>query len=140
MSYPVIATPDDEAWFAAQGRELDPKIRHRIIMERMVIRKACRDILAAGPGYWLRVHNGEDWSCERTRDLSVVMANLAQTDIDNIVVSCSDAKSRTGYSRVGWFQCVYGNDGWDVIANNTTNLDERGLLTGATELANKLDA
>lgn len=129
MSYPVIATPDDEEFLALPTWSgIAQSIRRRVIIERAVIRKACRDILAAG--YWLRVNDGYEWVCKPTTDLELVMGSIMSTDHDFIRVY-KDGKT------IGWFQCVYGNDGWDVIANNTTNLDDLGLLKGATELADK---
>lgn len=35
----------------------------------------------------------------------------------------------------GWVYCVFGNDGWDVISDYTTNLDNLGLLTEANKLS-----
>lgn len=35
----------------------------------------------------------------------------------------------------GWVYCVFGNDGWDVIADYTTNLDKLGLMVEADKLS-----
>jgi len=139
MAYPVIATKDDEAFFAQpHWKDVAPAIRRRVIIERAIVRKACRDILKAG--YALRVHNGEHWACGQTTDLAVVMSCLNQTEEDCIHVY--ERGSHTympdrGQGRIGWIAAVYGNDGPDVIANNTVNLDDLGLLKGASELADK---
>lgn len=37
----------------------------------------------------------------------------------------------------GWVYCVFGNDGWDVISDYTTNLDNLGLMTEADKLSEK---
>ena len=38
---------------------------------------------------------------------------------------------------VGTFTLIYGNDGWDVIADNTSNLED--ALQSASELADELE-
>jgi hypothetical protein len=35
----------------------------------------------------------------------------------------------------GWVYCVFGNDGWDVICDYTTNLDKLKLLDEANKLS-----
>jgi hypothetical protein len=35
----------------------------------------------------------------------------------------------------GWIYCVFGNDGWDVISDYTTNLDNGDLLTEANKIS-----
>lgn len=39
--------------------------------------------------------------------------------------------------RIGWVRMIYGNDGWDVMADYTTNLED--VLTDANKLADKLE-
>lgn len=36
---------------------------------------------------------------------------------------------------LGWVYCVFGNDGWDVISDYTTNLDKLGLMVEADKLS-----
>jgi len=38
----------------------------------------------------------------------------------------------------GWVYFVYGNDGWDVVSDYTTNLE--AVLKGSGELAERLEA
>ena len=37
----------------------------------------------------------------------------------------------------GWVLFVYGNDGWDVISDYTTKLDDIGLLKNAEKISEK---
>jgi hypothetical protein len=37
---------------------------------------------------------------------------------------------------IGWVYCVFGNDGWDVISDYTTNLDDLGLMKEAEKISN----
>lgn len=142
MSYPVIAQADDLEHFQ-RGAKLWPHllepsnpIRRRIIKERMVIRKAARDLIAFG--FQLRVYDGEDFSCDRTADLGVIMSNLNACDEEMLYVYRPSADSKTGWARFASIYLVYGNDGWDVIADNSVSLES--CLKGATELADKLAA
>jgi hypothetical protein len=138
MSYPVFPQKDDDAFFAQPHlKDVAPAIRRRILIERAIVRRAVKDAIAAG--FCVRVHNGEDYACERTQDPAVAMGAIQQTDMDRIDVLRVSETSPTGFTRVGWLQCVYGNDGWDVISNNTVNLDDLGLLKGASELANNYE-
>jgi hypothetical protein len=40
--------------------------------------------------------------------------------------------------RLGWMRFIYGNDGWDVLADYTVNLEP--LMPAVNELTDKLEA
>lgn len=64
---------------------------------------------------WVAVNNGEE-ELPRTNALDDAVACLRQTDEDVInIYGGPDA------ARVGWFYLVYGNSGWDVIADYNAN-------------------
>ncbi len=42
----------------------------------------------------------------------------------------------TVINSIGWVYCVFGNDGWDVISDYTTNLDDLGLMKEAEKISN----
>ena len=134
------AAPDDVVYLDSQGAPTSPvdlEIQQRIIIERAIVRKACEDLLAAG--FKLRVEDGEGWACERTDDLATVMSSIMSTDEDNIHVfgTVSLPGGESGTRHLGWVQFVYGNTGWDVIADNTLSIEEH--LTGATKLAEEIE-
>lgn len=52
---------------------------------------------------------------------------MFSTDEEFLYAYDSDGK------HVGWVHLVYGNSGWDVISDNTNNLED--ALIAATELA-----
>lgn len=121
-------TADDIAHLA-EAKVTDQKVRERIIVERAVVRHACNAIFAAGAQYTIRIHNGEAWACDNTRDIKVVMAAIMQTDEEYIYVYSKtgvNAKRGFPYTKIGWILLVYGNDGWDVIADHTVTL--QGIL------------
>jgi hypothetical protein len=129
-----LATPDDEDYLNGLHCPVkDPAIRARVIVERAIIRRAITDVLAAG--YLVRVHDGEDWACEPTLDLGVLMAAIMATDEEKLVVYRHDSKGAKWVPH-GWIFLVHGNDGWDVINDYTTNLED--VLKGATELGDAI--
>jgi hypothetical protein len=129
VSLPLQPTADDIAHFETMRRLPVPAIYNRIVMERAVIRRAATDLLAAG--FELRVHNGEDWACVWTTDLAAVMRSIMETDEDHLNVRVA----ATG-KRMGALYLVYGNAGWEVIADNAVCLEE--ALAGTTAYQEEL--
>jgi hypothetical protein len=95
-------------------------------VEKKIVRKVIKDALAAG--YALTVHNGGDTVLEPSTNASEILETMFATD-DEYLVYYKEGK------RVGWVYFVYGNDGWDVVCDHTTNLEE--VMQGATLLADK---
>lgn len=134
----VYEERDDQDFFLAHRVE-DEQIRRRILIERAIIRRAAMDLLAAG--FTLRIHDGEDWATERTTDLAIVMDALMSTDEDRLAVLAPDTRPEgerapSGCVRRGTILLVYGNDGYDVIADNSTTMEEH--LEKASTLADAL--
>lgn len=128
---------DDSVHFEQFHWVKDEKIRQRILVERAIIRRAVRDILAAEDGaYCISVNDGEAWPVKRSRDLDTIMANIGQCDEESIRIRRVDSPAGTVSSGNLYF--VYGNDGWDVIADHTDSPLVHELLTGANELADEL--
>lgn len=135
MAYPVIPTDEDKAFFE-RSKVTDKALIRRMTMERMVIRRFARGAL--DKGYQLRVYNGEGWECPRTSDLAVVMNAIMATDEEGLHVYAPNAASESGWYRIGAITLVYGNDGYDVMADYSVKLDDLGLMAEANELADKL--
>lgn len=130
----IVETPDDSAYFArSDGREWDPKIRARQTMERAVIRHACTALIAAG--CYLRVDNGEELVTPHTNKLNEVMDAIMQTDEEHIHVykrhGVVHKKHGFEFNKLGWIFLVYGNAGWEVIADHTVSLGELLASTDA---------
>lgn len=135
---------DDATHFAHvnghRSKPLDHDIAVRLLIERAVVRRAVTDILAMtaqgddgqlAPAFTLDVHDGEETTVRKSRDLTEIMDALGTVDEESIVVRRAD----TG-KYVGSIYLVYGNDGWDVMADYSMSLDE--MLKGASELGNQL--
>lgn len=85
----------------------------RMEMERRMASALVRAILARG--CMVSVHNGEDWACRKVRSYRTAMDALWQTDEESVLAFNADGK------REGTFWLVYGNDGYDLIADHTDN-------------------
>jgi hypothetical protein len=131
MGYPVIPTADDLAFFAEHKID-DKLIRRRIVMERMVTRRAIRDMISAG--YQLRWFDGGEWMSPRTNDIDALM--LESHACDEQVLYVFRTKDDGKWLACGSIYFVYGNDGYDVIADYSISLEKS--LKGANELADKL--
>lgn len=118
--------------------ELAPAACHicsRIRVEQRIVIKTVNALLKAG--YTLNVYNGGDENelSNPTRDKAALLGALMNTDDDYLMVY-TNPEPETEYKDVGWVRFVYGNDGWDVISDYTTNLDKQ--LEPIEEFANKL--
>lgn len=141
LSLPLTPTTDDIAHLETDLNRrtskhlLDPadKIRQRIIMERAVVRRMAGDLIEAG--YELRVNDGEGWASAWTQDLATVMAVIMATDEEAISVRPAGGGARPGLR--GTIYLVYGNSGWEVIADNSVNLEP--LLAGVTAYCDELE-
>lgn len=131
---------DDSAHFEQFHWVKDEAIRRRILVERAIVRRAVRDILAADDGaYCMSVNDGEEYPVKRSRDLDKIMANIGQCDEETIIVRHFNQDGTPG-DKLGCIYLVYGNDGWDVIADHTDSPLMHELLQEANRLANVLGA
>ena len=103
--------------------------RARIAIERRIVLRLIDDALAAGCE--LSVDDGGDAPHPWTRDRSEVIDTIMETDEDVL-------RYRLNGERLGAVMLVYGNDGWDVIADYSVRLEP--YLAGANALAESLEA
>lgn len=131
---------DDSAHFEIFHWVKDEAIRQRVLIERAIVRRAVRDILATqaeeGPAYCISVWDGENFAVKRSRDLDKIMADIGQCDEETIIVRRVATESEAG-KHIGSIHLVYGNGGWDVMADYSAGLMET-LLKGANKLAKEL--
>lgn len=138
MSVALAPTPDDLAHFErseAGGRfPIAADIKARIVVERAVVRRAITDILAAG--YLVRLHDGESWATGLEPNIDRVMAELCACDEERLYVWKPRQGDEQDGKYIGSIYLVYGNEGWDVLADYSVNLEP--LLAGANEFAETL--
>lgn len=84
----------------------------RMEMERRMASALVKAILARG--YSVSV-DSEGWAISHSRSYRAVMNALWQTDEEYVLAFNADGK------RAGTFFLVYGNDGYDLIADHTDN-------------------
>lgn len=102
-------------------------VKQRQAIEKRIVKHAVSDLLKAG--YFLGVNDGEVETITRSNDKAAILAAMFTTDQDWLMVY----ESANAPSRFGWISFVYGNDGWDVMSDYTTNLDD--VLKSTDELS-----
>lgn len=111
----------------------EPRVIIRQQIEKLIVEQAIDELLEQG--FWLSVNDGEEES-EITNDRAKVIDAIMNTDNDYLNVhQCSNPPQE---SIIGWVSFVYGNDGYDVMSDYTTNLEDHLKKTQA--LANKIEA
>lgn len=111
-----IKTGFDEAIANATNpdhRNYSPALARRIKAEK----RMCTALVDAclKRGFVISVCDGEDWPVKRSNDKGEIMAALFSTDEDAIVIRKADG------DKLGWFQLIYGNCGYDVISDYSAN-------------------
>ena len=82
------------------------RIRHELAIATRLI----TDVIAQGG--LISVNDGEETVLVRSNSLEAVLAAMFSTDEDYLYVTMPNSTKRAG-----GFQFIYGNDGWDVIAD-----------------------
>jgi len=120
---------------------LAPAVRARRAIERRIIRQVCKSALAAG--YAVSVDCGEGLEIRRSRSLGKIMAAIMATDEDRLLFhkptdDLAELRHDGAYQvrPFAWAYLVYGNDGWDVVSDYTTNIED--MMRPANELAERL--
>lgn len=99
-------------------------------IERRIAKAAVKAFIEAG--FTVSVFDGGETVLTDSIDAKAIEAAMFSTDEDQLHVT------RTSDGLRGWVLFVYGNDGHDVIADNTVNIED--VLKPATELADKIAA
>lgn len=90
-------------------------VQNRQRVERQIARATLRNAVAAGFDKF-EVDNGDDENTSTHTSVRGTLDAMFQTDEDRVFLW-------KGEKQVGWVYFVYGNDGWDVISDYTTNLE-----------------
>jgi hypothetical protein len=85
-------------------------------------------------GYSITVNDGGDeHALELSTDRQTILDHMFSTDSVELYVF----EPNTTLNHIAWIQLIYGNDGYDVIADSSSNHKSEELLQGAYELSNK---
>lgn len=107
---------------------MSDEVKTRIGIETKIAKKAICELIKAG--YTLGVHDGEELVLGNCTDQKALIEAMQSVDEEHLMVY-KDNK------RVGWVFFVYGNSGWDVIADYTTNLES--VMESVTDYANTFE-
>lgn len=103
----------------------------RIDIEKQIAKKTIEVLLAAS--YRLMVNDWEEDVTDVIDNADELFKAMFTTDGDYLLVfNATDEEHR-----IGWIQFVYGNDGYDVICDYTTNLED--ILQPVFKLADELE-
>lgn len=112
------------------------KLNARIDREKQITKRCVELLLDAG--YMLTINNGGDENeFKPSLNKDFIIAEMMQTDEEHLIVYEQIPLGTSKKSRFGWIFFVYGEDGWDVINNHTTNLDP--IISLVQPLIDKLE-
>lgn len=105
-------------------------------------RIACEFVIAAlGAGYCISVDNGgDDYEISYSTDYTAIIGAMFATDDERLYVhKCTPQKTGKQYTSLGWAWFVYGENGWDVICDNSVGIVNDQLIESGkvAELVNK---
>ena len=106
----------------------DRGVRARRAMEYRIIHKTVGDLLMAGYTLWID-HGGDDKRIDILSNELEPMRELFACDDEYLYVEHNGEE-------FGWIRFVYGNDGWDVVSDYTTNLE--GTMEAVNAYADSL--
>jgi len=104
-------------------------VKARIKIEEQIVKEVVKAALAAD--YLLTVNDGEEDTLVNSENESAILAAMFTTDEDRLFFV-----NKVTRRIVGWVFFVYGNDGYDVINDYTTNLET--ILAPVNKLAEEL--
>ncbi len=105
-------------------------MRAQRTFEKVLARETAKALIDAG--YFISIDIGEDTlAISLSRNVNDLLSVMFQTDDELMCVY-----DRAG-NYLGWVRFVYGNDGWDVINDYTTNLEP--ILEKVNLLADRLE-
>lgn len=95
----------------------DKRLAKRIKTEGKIAAALIATLLAKGAVLNLNddSHGNGDWTVENSTDKAAIIQAMFTTDGD--LLEAHDAEG----TWLGWFQFIYGNDGYDVISDYTAN-------------------
>jgi hypothetical protein len=99
--------------------DVTPAVRKRQAVEARIVKATVRTLLAAG--FKLSVDDGGDeLAITDSTNYSAIIDALMNTDEDYLLIREESVQPKR---LIGWVRFVYGNDGWDVIADYSITLE-----------------
>ena len=104
-------------------------IKLRQELERRIVRAIAKEAIRLG--YTVSVCDGEDWTVKSADKVSKVMSAIMTTDMDTLRI-----RGISG-NHIGDVMLVYGNDGYDVIADHHSSEAMDEVLAPANKIADR---
>lgn len=114
-------------------------VKMRRMVEKRIVKAFVRSALKAG--YRLAVSSDDGYDIDEmllgSKDVKKIMDEAFAADDCHIFLQPATGPTVEDGSVVsdGWVYFVFGNDGWDVVADYTTNLDGLGVMKEADRLS-----
>jgi hypothetical protein len=108
-------------------------VARRIEIERAIVKRLVSDALFFH-GYSVSHNDGNVLTVERAREVALIMEQLHSSGEESLTFHDPDGH------HVGAVRLLYGNGGYDVIADHSVNDQMTALVAGAEELAISLKA
>lgn len=125
---------DDAKYFAPlhyDASEDSTAVILRQLVERAIVRCLVVTILDCASNYSVSVFDGAETALSKSRNIDEIMGAIMSTDMDSLNL-------HEGTRYVGFVSLVYGNDGWDVIADNSDTPEVNRVVADAEVLAGAL--
>lgn len=94
------------------GTTVAPSVARRQRIELKIARRLIRDLLEHDPSWTICVHDGEGLALVGSRVERDIIAAMFSVDEEHLIV-----RTDSGTKRIGSIFMVYGNDGYDVMAD-----------------------
>lgn len=111
----------------------DPPVRLRRLIELGVVHHLLTEIVST-KGLTITVEDGDDEPVKRCTDIEAIVDAIFAVDDCKLTVHKPGPRG----GALGVIRLVLGNDGWDVISDYTTNLED--LLAPTNAYAEALSA
>ena len=109
-------------------------VAKRIDIERQMVSALVRHALAEGMTVSVD-DGGDELALEKSSSYADIFDAVGATDTDVLILHRADG------SKVGWFQLIYGNDGYDVVADYGVNETTDHIWNTVVQpLADRLEA
>lgn len=113
--------PAPDTWALAYLKTCDASVRVRCFIEIEVVRKLAQDLIAAG--FTITVDDGgDDEPVKRSSDVQEILEAVFAVEEAVLYAALYVHDCKPG-KPFAWVRLICGNDGWNVIADYSTNLE-----------------
>lgn len=119
------------------GYEVDGDMKEIVEMEERICVSLVTELLAQG--FFISVFDGEEMALSKSNDPVKILHAMCSTDEDTLYVYRDNGTGMEQYQCIGKFFLVYGNDGWDVIADQSAAISQIAPTPKTDRLIDELE-